>query len=169
MLRSVNQGTSMTASSGGGIVDYVKSNPVIAIIAAAVFAFILYYVFKNYIEPLIQTKYKPNAEHESSETSGEAKQATIMLFFVDWCPHCKTAKPAWEDAKREYDGKVVNGYKVLFSEVNCTEESPEVEAKMNEFGIEGFPTIKMVKDGQIIEFDAKPSKDSISQFINTVL
>jgi thioredoxin-like negative regulator of GroEL len=40
---------------------------------------------------------------------------------------------------------------------------------MNQYGIEGFPTIKMLKDGQIIEFDAKPTKENLEQFINTVV
>ena len=38
-----------------------------------------------------------------------------------------------------------------------------------EFNVEGYPTIKLLKDGQIIEYDAKPSKDTLNQFLNTVL
>jgi hypothetical protein len=53
--------------------------------------------------------------------------------------------------------------------VDCTDETPEVEAKMNELNVEGFPTIKMIKDGQVIEFDAKPTKENLEQFINTVV
>ena len=40
---------------------------------------------------------------------------------------------------------------------------------MNQYNIEGYPTIKLLKDGQIIEYDAKPSKDTLNQFLNTVL
>jgi len=40
---------------------------------------------------------------------------------------------------------------------------------MNKYSIEGYPTIKLLKDGQVIEYDAKPSKANLSQFLNTVL
>jgi hypothetical protein len=39
----------------------------------------------------------------------------------------------------------------------------------NKYNIEGFPTIKLLKDGQIIEYDAKPAKDTLKEFLNTVL
>ena len=63
----------------------------------------------------------------------------------------------------------LNGYKVVFTDVNCTNESSEVEQMMDKYKIEGYPTIKLLKDGQIIEYDAKPSKDTLTQFLNTVL
>ena len=92
-----------------------------------------------------------------------------MLFTVDWCPHCKTAIPEWEQVKEVYEGKSLNGYNIIFTEVNCTSESPDVEKMMNEYKIEGYPTIKMLKDGQVIEYDAKPTKETLIKFINTVI
>jgi len=92
-----------------------------------------------------------------------------MLFYVDWCPHCKTAKPVWEEIKSQYQNKSINGYNIIFTEINCTNETADIEAIMNKYKIEGFPTIKLLKDGQIIEYDAKPSKETLNQFLNTVL
>jgi hypothetical protein len=40
---------------------------------------------------------------------------------------------------------------------------------MDQYKIEGYPTIKLLKDGQVIEYDAKPSKDTLEQFLKTVL
>ena len=40
---------------------------------------------------------------------------------------------------------------------------------MNKFNIESFPTIKLIKDGEIIEYDAKPNKETINEFLNNVL
>ena len=37
------------------------------------------------------------------------------------------------------------------------------------YNVEGFPTIKLLKDGQVIEYDAKPTKETLTQFLNTVL
>ena len=74
-----------------------------------------------------------------------------------------------ERLQAEYENKEINGYKVIFTEVNCTNESPEVEKMMDTYKIDGFPTIKLLKDGQVIEYDAKPTKETMEQFLNTVL
>jgi thiol-disulfide isomerase/thioredoxin len=143
---------------------------IVGVIALIGLALILYFfVFK----PISTTKvnYSANNEHDtySSQNSSNSKDAEIMFFYVDWCPHCKTAKPAWNDVKSEYENKTINGYKVIFTEINCTEETAEVESLMNKYNIEGFPTIKLLKDGQVIEYDAKPTKETLTQFLNTVL
>lgn len=99
-------------------------------------------------------------------TNGDVE---LMLFYVDWCPHCKTAKPEWEQVKTEYNGKTINGFNVLFNEINCTNESPDVDKMINQYKIDGYPTIKMLKNGQVIEFDAKPTKANLTQFLNTAI
>jgi thiol-disulfide isomerase/thioredoxin len=113
-------------------------------------------------------QYQPNSEHrELGET--DDKNAELLFFYADWCPHCKTAKPIWEELKSEYKNKTINGYHVVFTDVNCSEETAEVERMMNQYSVEGYPTIKLLKDGQVIEYDAKPSRDTLVQFLNTVL
>ena len=129
-----------------------------------------YYIYKNVLYP--KTTYNANRENLNSvndnNTNGK-KQAELMLFYVDWCPHCKTAKPEWDSLKSTYENKTINGYSIIFTEHNCTNETPEVEELMNKYKIEGYPTIKLLKDNQIIEYDAKPTKSTMEQFLNTVL
>jgi thiol-disulfide isomerase/thioredoxin len=134
----------------------------VLIIGLIVFTYYLYKQFSN------KTSYNANREHMQSDPTSN-KQAELILFYVDWCPHCKTAKPEWEKMKNEYEDKQINGYNIIFTEYNCTNESPEVEQLMNKYKIEGYPTIKLLKDNQIIEYDAKPTKATMEQFLNTVL
>ena len=138
--------------------------------ALLLFVFILcilgYYSFKRYSNN--NATFHANREHIPKDQNSN-KTATLMLFYVDWCPHCKTAKPEWETLKSEYDGKSINGYMVSFEEYNCTNENAETSDLMDKYSIEGYPTIKLVKDNQIIEYDAKPTKSTMEQFLNTVL
>lgn len=113
------------------------------------------------------SNYRSNTTERTGESNG--KEAELMLFYVDWCPHCKTAKPEWEQVKTEYGDKTINGYRIIFTEVNCTNETPDIEKMINQYKIEGYPTIKLLKDSQVIEFDAKPTKANLDQFLNTVL
>jgi len=138
-----------------------------------ILAVIAYFVYKSYIEPMMNPTYKANREHvpvgSAADGSGSGKEAEILLFSTDWCPHCKTAKPEWDQVKAEYNGKQIHGYTIIFTEVDCTNESPDVEKMINTYKIEGYPTIKLVKDNQIIDYDAKPSKATLTQFLNTVV
>jgi thiol-disulfide isomerase/thioredoxin len=125
-----------------------------------------YFVWKNYLSSKIN--HNSNREHNKEEDTPN-KVANLMLFYVDWCPHCKTAKPEWDTLKEEYDGKNINGYIVVFEEYNCTDESSEIEDLVNKYKIDGYPTIKLIKDNQVIEYDAKPTKTTMEQFLTTVL
>ena len=144
-----------------------SSLTIIYIIAAIVFIVIAVVVYYQFVKPALNPSYTANREKEGE--GGSSKEAELMFFYVDWCPHCKTAKPDWEEVKSEYENKTVNGYRIIFTEINCTNESDEVEKLMNKYKIEGYPTIKLLKDGQVIEYDAKPSKDTLIQFLNNVL
>ena len=157
-------------SGGGGFIDTMKTtvaNNKLTIIAIFAFIGLAVYLYFTYMAPKLAPSFKANEERKSG--GGGGKIAEMFLFYVDWCPHCKTAKPEWNDLKAEYENKEINGYKVIFTEVNCTNESPEVEKMMDTYKIDGFPTIKLLKDGQVIEYDAKPTKETMEQFLNTVL
>ena len=127
------------------------------------------YLYYQYVKPIYNTKFTANNEYNSTNNNSSSKDAEIMLFYADWCPHCKTAKPVWDELKSEYENKKINGYTILFTEINCTNETPEIESLMNKYKIEGFPTIKLLKDGNIIEYDAKPNKATLIEFLNTAL
>jgi thiol-disulfide isomerase/thioredoxin len=155
--RIQNAGSKMTTTT------FVMIGGIILFVILAIYC---YYYF--YVAPNMKSAYKPNSEHIpiGSEQSGNAE---LLFFYADWCPHCKTAKPIWNELKSEYENKTVNGYKILFTEVNCTTETAETDKMMNQYNVEGYPTIKLLKDGQVIEYDAKPTKETLTQFLNTVL
>jgi len=139
-----------------------------AIVVGLIFAIVALFYYRYYVAPKMSTTYKANREDVSNDSSN-GKTAELLFFYTDWCPHCKTAKPVWEDIKAEYQTKRINGYKVIFTDVNCTNDSVDIEQMMDKYKVEGYPTIKLLKEGQIIEYDAKPSRDTLVQFLNTVL
>lgn len=125
---------------------------------------IVYYFY--YVSPSLNPTYEPNSEPPTKCSSNTAE---LLFFYADWCPHCKAAKPIWNDLKSEYENKTINGYQIIFTDVDCSEETTEVEKLMNQYSVEGYPTIKLIKDGQVIEYDAKPSRETLIKFLNTVL
>ena len=161
--QNVIGGTPSIMQRASGLMNFKTIG--IAIVAVLLILF-AYYTYKHYADT--KTAFKANRENIPKDQNSN-KTATLMLFYVDWCPHCKTAKPEWESLKSEYDGKTINGYTINFMEYNCTTESDEVSQLMDKYNIEGYPTIKLIKDNQVIEYDAKPTKSTMEQFLHTVL
>ena len=156
--------------TGGSFLDKIKTtliskNGIMIAIAIVIFSILGYYIYHQFTTN--KPVFNSNREHVSDDNS--TKVAEMMLFYVDWCPHCKTAKPEWEELKSEYEGKQINGYNLKFTEYNCTAETAENDALMNKYKIEGYPTIKLLKDSQVVEYDAKPTKSTMEQFLHTVL
>ena len=83
------------------------------LLAIIFFFFIAVYVYNKYVYSLVQPTYLANTEFptESTDTSQSgynAKEAEMMIFTVDWCPHSKKAIPIWNEIKEEYNNKVFN-------------------------------------------------------------
>jgi len=154
-------------SAANGILGYKSFSKAQIITAVVVFIAVVGLGIYFYYTTKPVTVFHANNENVPKDDT--VKSANLMLFYVDWCPHCKTAKPVWNDMKTEYEGTIINGYKVSFVEYNCTKETPETQTLMDKYKIEGFPSIILIKDNQVIDYDAKPSKATMVQFLNTVL
>tara|TARA_Y100000780_G_scaffold232441_2_gene263936 strand:- start:638 stop:1042 length:405 start_codon:yes stop_codon:yes gene_type:complete len=121
-----------------------------------------YYVYNLYVTPKINPTYVENNEFSQE---GPTKEVELYLFYTDWCPHCKVAKPEWNKLKDEFQERGVNNTTIIFREVDCEKEKKLAE----EFGVEGYPTIKLVKDNEVIEYDAKPKYETLTEFLHTTL
>jgi len=155
-------------NSVAGIFSNVSKTKIFIGFTLSIIVLISIVLFYYYVVKKWKVQYKENKEHLNVDADAN-KDAELILFSVDWCPHCKQAKPEWEQVKAEYNGTVVNGYSIVFTELNCTNETPDIEKMVEKYKIEGYPTIKLIKDGQVIEFDAKPTKSTLDKFIQTVL
>lgn len=129
---------------------------IIFIIAALV-------IYRKSVAGRMNKKYVANNEFNKKRVGVES--VDLYFFYTEWCPHCKTAKPIWFEFKKEMEGKKVNGVSVNFFEVDCDKDAETSD----KFNVKGFPTIKMMKGNQMIEYDAKPNKDTLHEFIRSSL
>ena len=120
-------------------------------------------VYRRYVSDRLNASYVANNEFNTNKQGLES--VDMYFFYTEWCPHCKTAKPIWYDFKKEMEGKNVKGIKLNFYEVDCDKDSETSD----KFNVKGFPTIKMMKGNQLIEYDAKPSKATLHEFVRTSL
>jgi len=135
---------------------------VILLIVAAVYGYYTFYLptaFARNFNDLSNKKPIANGQ-------GGGGDVLIYFFHVDWCPHCKTALPEWNTFSSNYDDAEINGYTVRCMDKDCTKDSdPAIKEMIQKFEIEGYPTIKMVKDGKTIDFDAKVTNGNLEKFV----
>jgi thiol-disulfide isomerase/thioredoxin len=129
------------------------------------------YVYIKYLTPKMRALYKPNREQlptfvESFTTNNASSNLAELLFFsADWCPHCKKAQPSWDASKSTYNNQPIDGYKVIYKEVNCTKPTETNEGLMNKYNVEGFPTLILLKNNQPIDYNGEITEDGIKKFL----
>jgi len=147
-----------------------KSKSFFLLLVAALLIGLSIYMFKKYIHNKISPDYVDNKEFTThSDNEKEDKEATLMLFHVNWCMYCKKAMPIWNEFKEDYEGKTVNGYKLYFKDYECSDENnEEVVELMDKYNIEGYPTIILLTDGEVTNFEAKPTYENLEKFIKSM-
>ena len=90
---------------------------------------------------------------------------TFTLYYAEWCPHCKTVKPAFKEwAKNGFVTAAGKNVKVRM--VEQSEKPEEVASK----GIKGFPTFLLeTADGKKVEFQGDRSPDGYLKFLEEQL
>lgn len=117
-----------------------------------------------------RTKVEPTKFDDVANSTDRQKDAVIYFFHADWCPHCKKAEPEWAAFQTSYHNKVINGYTINCTDVNCTDETNTAStALINKFGVDSYPTVKMDRDGTIIDFDSKVTSSALGSFANIML
>jgi len=87
----------------------------------------------------------------------------LLYFYTTWCPYCKKSLLEWNKFKLKWNNTTMHGYTIVFKEIEC--ESNDSMAK--KYDVTTYPTIKMVKDGLVTSFDAKPTVDVLTRFLMT--
>ena len=132
---------------------------VFCIISAILLITIAYFVYKKDLFNKIRPDYVENKEFINKRVDS----VELLFFYTDWCPHCKTAKPIWKDLKDTTPA--INNVKINYIDINCEAETELAE----KYNVDGYPTIKLIKDNQVIEYDAKPDKETLLVFLNKFL
>lgn len=78
----------------------------------------------------------------------DTTKPTVAMFYVDWCGFCKRFMPMFGEAAKEYNSKI------NFAVVHC--EKPENQEMVQEYGIQGYPTIYLI-DKKLNYKEALPS------------
>jgi len=147
--------------------DYIKPYKRMWLILFLIIIFTIaaVYAYKIFAGPIIENQSSKNV----ANVNRRPIEVEVYFFYANWCPHCKTAKPEWNAFKSAYDGKEMNGHIVKLIDVDCTSENSKNTDLIQRFKIDSYPTLKLVKSNNNIDFDSKITNDALTQFLQTVL
>ena len=140
-----------------------KTSILILLFVICIFIGLSIYYYKRIVQPRLNKKYIANKEFLPDDDS-QQKTATLYYFYTTWCPHCKLANPEWQSLQEETNGNIKN-VNIIFKEVDCDLDA----ATADKFKVTGYPTIKLIHENKIYDYDAKPKKNTLIQFLNSVL
>ena len=144
--------------------DYVKplQTHLVILFVTIIFTLASYMAYKWYIKPTVENLNASDISNDNTRNS----ESKLYFFYADWCPHCKTAKPEWEKFIKQFDNKTIGTYNLKPIGVDCSEgENPLIQ----EYSVDGYPTIILVKGDQRVNYDAKITYDNMVKFVEDVL
>ncbi|XP_077126228.1 protein disulfide-isomerase TMX3 [Ranitomeya variabilis] len=97
------------------------------------------------------------------ETFKETREEDVWLvdFYAPWCGHCKKLEPVWNEVGIEMRS---SGSPVRVGKMDATVHS----SIASEFGVRGFPTIKLLKADMAYNYRGPRTKEDIVEFANRV-
>ncbi|XP_061614000.1 protein disulfide-isomerase TMX3-like isoform X2 [Phyllopteryx taeniolatus] len=123
----------------------VKASPFYGVIAALMSSAVLAFV------------------EDLDDTFKETRVNDIWLvdFYAPWCGYCKKLEPVWHDVGAELK---LSGSPVRVGKMDATAYS----GMSSEFGVRGYPTIKLLKGDLAYNYKGPRTKDDIVEFANRV-
>ncbi len=121
------------------------------IVSFLIFIALVYYFYINY--------------KSSTKKEGFSEQAKLMMFHVDWCPHCKKALPDWNLFKNNSNNIKCNNKPLQIIDYDVTDDTPNNKELLNKYSIKGYPTIILENNGKTTELELKPTKQNLEDFI----
>ena len=154
------------------------------------FLFVLFVTVARYAYQSYFVKMNKSKNVANIANANNVKPITAVYFFhVDWCPHCVKAVPEWNAFVEVYNNKEVNGHLVQCYDIDCTDDNGDVVIQFDptngsstnisptpvkisqlikRYKIDSYPTIKLTKDNNVVDFEAKVTKQNLIQFVSSV-
>jgi thiol-disulfide isomerase/thioredoxin len=99
--------------------------------------------------------------YDSSEGFESGKE--VMIFKAEWCGHCKTAKPAFDELLAASPITLKDGSKVTVRVLDADADKAEV----SKHNVQGYPSIFIMEGDKKTEYPGPRTKEGVIDFLNS--
>ena len=139
-----------------------KKTLILVAILSIIFITVFFFVYNKYIKNFITKKHSLNREYiDANDTSNDV---VIIFFFTEWCPYCKQALPEIKKFEDYITGiNAENDFTITVTKIDCDKNSTIAD----KYKVESYPTIKLIYKNEVYNYDAKPNKNNLIEFLET--
>ncbi|KAJ2787763.1 protein disulfide-isomerase precursor [Coemansia interrupta] len=85
-----------------------------------------------------------------------SQDLALVEFYAPWCGYCQAMAPGYENAAKELKSDSIS-----LAKVDCMAE----KAVCDDLNIKGYPTLKVVKDGKLTNYNGTRQESSIVNYM----
>lgn len=153
-------------------VDSIMSNPLFHVVCVLILIIIVLGIIRI-IYPTFSAGVGLNAHvgtlkgsvnFEAFEGFDNQESPMLVMYYADWCGHCKKAKPHFEELMK----KNMNGLKIMALDADDKSNADLFKSQ----NIQGFPTIRYYSKGlnnDYKEFDGERTLEGFQDFISRMM
>lgn len=142
--------------------SYVKPNNLPRLALLLFILIVLFYFYSTYLKEGFDTTPDSLEQYISSD------KPTLVLFYANWCGHCKKLKPTWAKTAETAKEKGLTMIQInVGGEENDSEETKRKNAAIStKYNIDGYPTIILFKNGNAIPYDGPRTPEGFMNAFN---
>jgi thiol-disulfide isomerase/thioredoxin len=111
------------------------------------------------VKELVFNDFDISKNNISIKNKKFTEKNSFLIFYAPWCSHCVDSKEMWEDIACMFDD-IISIYAI-----NCYNYFDNNQDLVEIFNISYYPTIKFVKNNEIIDYKEKKDKDTIVSYL----
>jgi thiol-disulfide isomerase/thioredoxin len=125
--------------------SYVKPKNLPRVALLVFILIVLFYFYSTYLKEGFESDTTP----EDLDQYIKGDKPTLVLFYAEWCGHCKKLEPTWTKATSVAEEK---GHRMIQLNVGGdkkdTEEIKRKNAEISQkYNVDGYPTILIFRNG----------------------
>jgi thiol-disulfide isomerase/thioredoxin len=144
---------------------FIRDKKTLLLIAIVIIIFIIvfFFVYNNYIKNFITKNHSLNREYINTDKKS-TNDVLVLFFYTEWCPYCKQALPEIKKFEDYIVGiNAENDYIITLTKIDCDKNSTIAD----KYKVESYPTIKLIYKNEVYNYDAKPNKNNLIEFLKT--
>jgi thiol-disulfide isomerase/thioredoxin len=108
-------------------------------------------LFLYFLNPYKEGFQDSDCSVDEIETRYTSSEKTLVMFYADWCGHCKKLQPQWIEATEKSNGKMIR--RNIGERTKDKKREAENKILAEKYDVDGYPTILVFQNGNAVPYE----------------